>query len=223
MLELLKNTVDEGNLDTKEKNKMRNELVLSLIEERTFDKTVCYRQDTHDDVLDVPLTLDDSIIDELELELKDPLLYYKFSIPDKYVVRTERRHPTMKASSKKIKTLKDNVVEVVSYTNVKTRIFPDGYRVDYHENGDIKLTEIGGRTIYYNQAHKSINVTDKKAGFKAEIMNNGMFAKEFDNGMKFIRFANGNAKLTRRTKDELTKMLDGKYRKKSRFGKISLI
>lgn len=171
----------------------------------------------------MPLSHDDSIIEELEDYLKDPLLSYTFEIPSEYAFVEPPQIDQSKANSKTVTHYDNDIVDVLSYGNNLTRIFPDGYRIFYESNGNIKLTDKTGRTIFFNNILKSTEIEDPIEKSKTTILRNGQFEKKFQVGTRFLRLIDKTYKLIRYTKDELSKTVEGKYKKRSRYGKISII
>ena len=173
-----------------------------------------------DDPEDLPVSMDDSIVHEFDKHCNDSTLDFQFAIPDLYYLPEIPKIDSSKANTKTVTHYENGVVDVLSYGNNLTRLFPDGCRIYWAGSGDISVFLPKGDKLSWVVKGNRTEVETKDSKFT--ILKSGIAEKVFETG-KIIKWPNGKTKLIRNIKDELTRTEQGEIQKMSRFGKISFL
>ena len=192
-----------------------------LTESKVMQETALYSQDKKAHELDMPLDAEDSLIYEIETLAKDPYIGYVFEIPTEYKEMQKKTVRRGKASSKKLIHYVNDVVDVISYTEDLTRVFPDGTKIIYYSNGDVSYEKDKIIFLEDKQTNKVV-ITNTETKEISSIFPSGMFEKKLKNGSIFQKKPSGQLLLKRLNGGTLVKSKN-QYIKKSKFGKISVI
>lgn len=102
--------------------------------------------------------------------------------------------------------------EIVFPNGVKCEIYPNGYKVTYYANRDIKQEYPDGKQVYFFASEQTTKITYPN-GLKEITFGNGQKEKYFPDGTKEIKFTDGTLKCVFPSGEEQTVLPNGTIEK----------
>ena len=220
LIDQLQNLSGENNENAIDKNLLQEIKDIEFSEHQIFNTFLENKNYSNDDKNSENFDKKE-LIEELE-RFKNEEKEYKFSIPQKYSLDTNRIKLIKNGIIKGlfVKVYENKVIDIINKHGTTKRIFPDGFQISFYNNKDIKLRYNNKDEFCFYHVNQTEEFRFPSKGIIVYKFKNGQFEKHYSNYELNIKFSDGSYRIIRKEK-ELFQYPDGIFEFKDKKGKKS--